>query len=107
MSDGRFSSRRHDAGVPARGTSSGGRLYRIDVKSGARDQPGDHRVRVPHLSCTKFVTSPHERRDLGHQFEEASSVAWIVAQSPQTIDCLADIRNYTVEPPAHFVAKRS
>jgi hypothetical protein len=102
-----FSRRRHYPGVPPRCTSPFGRLDRIDVKSGACDQPGDHRVRIPHFSCTELVTAPHEHRHVRHQFEKASSVAYITAQSSRAVDCLADIRNYTVEPPAHFITKHS
>jgi hypothetical protein len=46
------------------GTSAGGRLYRIDVESCARDQPGDHRVGIPHLTCTKLV-DPRKRESIG------------------------------------------
>src|SRR6266566_3116888 len=96
-----------NAGVPARGTSFGGWLYRIDIESGTRDQPRDHRVRIPHFACSKLVAAPHEHRHLWHQLEESSRVAQIAAQSTWTVDRFADVWNDTLAPATQFVAKNS
>ena len=44
---------------------------RLGVYPAARDHPGDHRVRVPHLARPEIIATPHRRRDLRDHFEHA------------------------------------
>src|SRR5204863_6072842 len=51
--------RDHEAGVPSGRPPTAWRLDRLRIEAGAREQPGDNRIRVPHLACAQLVASPH------------------------------------------------
>ena len=63
----------------------------IDRQAGARDQPGDDRVRVPHVASLKLVSPPNGRRDGGYEVEQAMSGLWIISHTHGTGDRLVDV----------------
>ena len=77
----------------------------IGVKMASCEEPGNHRVGVPHVSCPALVPSPDERWDARHEMKEALGDECFVRDSPGTVDCLTDVRDRTVPPAAHLVAE--
>jgi hypothetical protein len=55
-------------------------MHRLGAKASAGDQPGDHRVGIPHLACLALVASPDEWRHGGHDiaryFAEKRRYRW-------------------------------
>ena len=78
----------HQTSTPTRSASVGGRMHRIDAEAAARDQPGDQRVRVPHLASPGLVASPDRRRYVRHEVEQAAREKWIVCQPLRAVDRL-------------------
>jgi hypothetical protein len=64
----------HQTGVPTGSSAADGRLQPIGVNAGACQKPRDHRVRVPHLTGSQLVPTPHGCRDGGRQIENALRV---------------------------------
>jgi len=78
-------------------------MHDFDVEAAADDQPGDQRVRVPHLARSKLVASPHRRRYFGHELEDPPGESRIVRQSPRTPHRLVDVRDHAVTPAPDLV----
>jgi hypothetical protein len=66
-----LASRHHQTGVPTGSSAADGRLHPIGVNAGACQKPRDQRVRVPHLTGSQLVPTPHGCRDGGRQIENA------------------------------------
>ena len=72
---------RHSRLVPRRATTRparqpgarppAGGLDRLGREAAACDQPGDHRVGVPHLARCELVATPDGRRDVGNEVEDS------------------------------------
>jgi hypothetical protein len=58
------------AGAPARSTTAGRRLDTAGIETSVGDQPGNHRVRVPHIASVAFVPTPNQGWNRGHQIED-------------------------------------
>ncbi len=54
----------HEPGLPSERASCCRRLDRLAVYPAPPDQPGDHRVRVPHVTGLEIIAAPHGRRHL-------------------------------------------
>ena len=59
--------RDHQSGRPSRCPACRRGLDRLGVDAASRDQPGDHRVRVPHLTGARFVPAPDRCRNRREQ----------------------------------------
>ena len=59
-----------EARVPARGATARRGYQEVGREPGRRDQPGDHRVRVPHLARLQLVAPPHGCRHGRGELEE-------------------------------------
>src|SRR4051812_26184001 len=99
------SARDEEPSVPARCAAPGRRLNRPDVDRAARDHPGDHRVRVPHLAGPKLIASPDGSRDLRDYVEHAASAILVGGQSARTLYGFGDVRNMSAAPKPDLVAK--
>jgi hypothetical protein len=97
----------HDAGVPTRCPTAGRRPDRFCVDAAPSDQPGGHRVGVPHLPRAELVASPDGRGNLGHETPEQSSNLWIVGQPARTRDSFGHVGDHTVLPAPDLVAEDS
>lgn len=97
--------RRHDPCVPAWGTPTRRQRHRFDPEAAADDQPGDERVRVPHLACVQLVAAPDECRHLGHEVKHAPRHLGVICQPPWALHSLADIRDLAIAPAADLVAE--
>src|SRR4051794_29098796 len=97
--------RDHDAGVPARRPSPGGRLRRLGVDPAASEGPCDHGVRVPHLARAELVAAPHRCRNLRDDAKYAASALLVLAESPWTVDGLGDVRYVAARPEPDLVAE--
>jgi hypothetical protein len=80
-------------------------LDRLGVEAAAGDQPGDERIRVPHLSCLTLVPSPDECWHGGYEIEETPRVSQIARQLLWAVDRLAHVREDSVAPPAGLVTE--
>src|SRR5215213_3892550 len=96
-----------EPGMPAGRAPPCGRLDRLGVDPAARDHPGDHRVRVPHLARPELITTPYWSRDLCDQLEHAPRVIVIAGQSPRALHRLGDVWDVPSEPQANLVAEDS
>src|SRR5437764_14929639 len=99
--------RDHEAGVPSGCPLTAWRLDRLRIEAGARDQPGDNRVRVPHLACAQLIASPHWRWYVGRERKQSTCSLRVVAQVLGTVDRLGDVRDDAVAPAAYLVAEDS
>jgi hypothetical protein len=80
-------------------------MDRVDIEPAARDQPGDHRVRVPHLADPQLIASPDRRRHLGHQLEQAPRAVRITTEALRTLDRLGHVGDHAVTPTLDLVAE--
>jgi hypothetical protein len=80
-------------------------MHGVDIETAAGDQPGDQRVRVPHLACPELVASPDRRRHLGHQLENAPRESRVVRQPLWALDRLVDVRDHAAAPAPDLVAE--
>src|SRR3954469_16630639 len=91
--------------LPARCAAPGRRPNRPGVDRAARDHPGDHRVRVPHLAGPKLIASPDGSRDLRDDVEHATSTTLVGGQSLRTLYGFGDVRNISAAPKPDLVAE--
>lgn len=87
--------------------STSGCLDRVDCKSGACEQPGDHGVRVPHLTSPLLVAAPDQCRHLRGEVEEALGLILVVGQVLRALFGFVDVGDNAVLPASHFVAEGS
>jgi hypothetical protein len=91
--------------VPARCTSTGRRPDKLNVNSAAREQPGDQRVRVPHLPSPKLIAAPNGNRGHWNELEEAPSHVVVLREPLGALDRFVDIRNDSVAPTPHLITE--
>ena len=91
--------------MPPRRTSSRRRVDRRSVDPTSRDQPGDHRVRVPHVTGPEFIAAPHRRRHLRDEIEHPLCGSFFVGQTRRAADGFVDVGDLSVAPAAYLVAK--
>src|SRR5919106_3078983 len=97
---------RHDkACVPTRSAPPAPRLDRFGREAATRDQPRDHRVRVPHLACPQLVATPDRPRNLRNELQDPARDLRIVSQAPRALDRFVDVRDNSATPAAHLVAE--
>jgi hypothetical protein len=80
-------------------------MHRPDGEAAACDQPGNHRVRVPHLACLELVSSPDRRGHVAHQIKEALRNIWVVCQPLRTVNGLVNVLNHAITPASYLVPK--
>ena len=97
--------RNYEPGLPAGRASPCRRLNQVGVYPAARDHPRDHRVRVPHVTGRKLISTPHGSRDLPDQVEYAPRTIFVGGQSPRAVYGLGDVRNVSTEPKTDLVAE--
>ena len=71
------------------------------------DEPGDHRVRVPHLARLELVASPHRRRHARDEVAQPACDPRIAGQSAGLADRRAEIRDGPSTPAADLVAEKA
>ena len=71
------------------------------------DEPGDHRVRVPHLARPELVASPHGRRHGRDEVAEPACDPRIAGQPARRTDSRAEIRDGPIAPAADLVAEEA
>jgi hypothetical protein len=94
-----------NTGFPAWSAPSSRERDRLGSHPAARNQPGDHRVRVPHLAYVELVATPNRSRHGRHQGKKSMRLKWIFAQSPRAFDRLGDVWDDAVTPATDLVAK--
>ncbi len=72
----------------------------------AGDQPGGHRIRVPHVAGLELVAPPHRPRDSGDRVEEPARDPRIAGEPVGPADRRAEIRDAPTAPAANLVAKQ-
>ena len=72
-----------------------------------RDQPGGHRVRVPHLAGVELVASPHGPGDGRDEGEEPAGVSRTAGEPAGPADRLDEIRDGPAAPAADLVTKQA
>jgi len=78
-------------------------MDRVDIQTGARDQPRDQRVRVPHLTEAQLVATPDRRRCFPDEIEDAFRDRDVRAQPPRALDGVVDVSDDAVLPASDFV----
>ena len=99
----RSATRDHNPRLPARRAATGGRVYGVDIDTDACQQPRSDRVGVPHLAGAELVASPHRRRNIGDQVENALCKGRIICQPPRAVDCLVDVWDHAMTPSSDLV----
>lgn len=94
-----------NSGVPIWSSSTQWRRKRFDVESAADEEPGDRRVRVPHLACVLFVTPPDGCGYVGDELEQAPCAGRIGAETLRARDRLIDVGDHAVAPAADLVSE--
>jgi hypothetical protein len=95
----------HEPGVPSRRTPCCRGLDRLGVHPAARDQPGDHRVRVPHVTGLEVIAAPHGRWYLRDEIEHPLCASSFVGQTPRAVNGLVDVGDSSVAPAPYLVAE--
>ena len=96
-----------NSGSPARCPPMGRKVDLLDRQAGARDQPGDDRVRVPHVARLELVSPPHGRRHGGNELEHAMRRLWIISHAHGAGDRFVDVWDRSARPAADLVAEES
>src|SRR4051794_11089471 len=97
--------RDEEPSLPSRCAAPGRRPNRAGVDRAARDDPGDHRDRVPHLAGSKLIASPDGSRDLRDDVEHATSTMLVGGRSLRTVYGFGDVRNISAAPEPDLVAE--
>jgi hypothetical protein len=100
-----MAARHNNTSIPTRGAPAGWRMHRLDGEAAPRDQPGNHRVRVPHLACPELVASPDRSGYVVHQLKETPRNIWVVCQPLRAADGLVNVRNHSITPTSDLVPK--
>src|SRR3954471_6400367 len=100
-----WTARDEQPSLPAGCAAPGRRPNRPGVDRAARDDPGDHRVRVPHLAGPELIASPDGSRDLRDHVEHTTSTILVGGQSLRTLYRFGDVRNTSAAPKPDLVAK--
>ncbi len=96
-----------DTGLPARCAATIGRANRGRLDSAPSQRPGDHGVRVPHLSGPELVPTPDGSWDAGHFAKEPASDPVVRSEPQWTLHGFGDV-GYPASPPnADLVAEDS
>ena len=82
-----------------------GRADRVDISSAAGDQPGDQRVRVPHVTGSELIATPDEGWHLRDEIQHPLGMCRLFGQSKRAFDRVFDIWNSTVLPAPNLVAE--
>ncbi len=90
---------------PTRGTATRGRVHGGGVEAGPGEQPGSHRVGVPHFSQVQFIAAPGRGRDLRHVVEEGMGGPGVAAEVDRAVHGEGQIGDDTVAPTADLVAE--
>jgi len=94
-------------GIPARGPAARWRAKLLRGQPCRGDQPGGHRVGVPHLAELELVASPHGPRGGRDEIEEPPGRARTGGEPAGPADGLAEIRDGATPPAADLVAKQA
>ena len=93
----------HKSSPPAWSAPTRRSLDRLDRQAATGDQPGNHRVGVPHLTRCELVATPDGGGYVGNEVEYTPRELWIIRQSLRTLDSLIDVRDHSATPAAHLV----
>jgi hypothetical protein len=99
--------RDHDARAPAGRTASTRRLDPVGIEAGAGEQPGDHRVRVPHLARVAFVSTPDQGGDVLHEIEDLRRSVRVLRHPDGARDSLRDVWDDAVSPPTDLISEET
>ncbi len=75
------------------------------MQTDSGQNPGDHRVGVPHLACTKLVTPPHRRGNGRHHGERLLHQVGFTREMDWTTDRAGKVGNQAAVPSPDFVAE--
>ena len=94
-----------NAGVPSWRSTIDRRMDRFDACPTARKDPGDNRVRVPHLPRAELVTAPYGRRYRWQCVEDSFRNLHIVGHPDRASDRLIDVGNGATSPAPNLIAE--
>jgi hypothetical protein len=97
----------NQAGHPSGRAAKDGWLDEVGLVTTAGEQPGDQRVRVPHVSRKEFITAPGDGRKGGDLFQHTLRANDIRAQASWAVDGFGHVRNAAVPPPPDLVAEEA
>jgi hypothetical protein len=93
------------ARLPSWGAATGRGTDRLGGEPTGGEQPGDHRVGVPHLAHPQLVSAPHRRRQAANQRQEATGHRRVVAEQLRTGHGLTGVGDGSIRPAADLVAE--
>jgi hypothetical protein len=96
---------RLESRIPAGSPTSGRWLNRVALESALDQDPGNDRIRVPHLSSAKLVATPDKARHRGNDLQDALGGLSIVCQSARPVNGLGDVGDVATVPDPHLVAE--
>src|SRR4051795_7326429 len=99
-------SRHREPGLPTGRASARRRVDRARVDAAPRNQPGGHRVRVPHVTGVELVSAPDEPGDLRNQVDKPTPPAFVVAQALRAFHGLANVGDVPASPAPDLVAEK-
>jgi hypothetical protein len=104
---GRLAEGRDHARPPSQGPSPSRRTDRVGRQAAAGQQPGNHRVRVPHFPCPKLVPTPDRAGQAADQVQQPTRGGGVVAQQLRAGHGLAGVGDDPVGPAAHLIAEHA
>src|SRR5512132_1953286 len=96
-----------NARPPAGRATPGRRLDTAGIEASAGEQPGHHRVRVPHLAGVAFVSTPDQGGDTRHEIEDLRRSGGVLRQPHGTRDSLRDIGDDALSPSTDLVSEET
>jgi hypothetical protein len=79
----------------------------VGIEAGAGEQPGDHRVRVPHLARVAFVSTPDQGGDVLHEIEDLRRSVRVLRHPDGARDSLRDVGDDAVSPPTDLISEET
>jgi hypothetical protein len=96
-----------EPGVPAGSAAARRQSQSLGLQPGGREQPRDHRVRVPHLARAQLVAPPDRRGHEGDGVEQAAGGDWIGGDSLRFFDGVPEVRDRPAAPAADLVSEQA
>ena len=96
-----------NARPPAGRATPGRRLDTAGIEASAGEQPGHHRVRVPHLAGVAFVSTPDQGGDTRHEIKDLRRSGGFLRQPHGTRDSLRDIGDDAVSPSTDLISEET
>jgi hypothetical protein len=102
-----LTARNNEARVPPGRPSARRRPDSFRWQTASGEQPRDHGVRIPHFARPELIAAPDWCWHGSNEVEEATRLAWVIAQALRTCDSLVGVRNDAVPPAAQLVPKNT